>query len=53
MWNVVWNDRGRVWGIRDSGGSVVRDKWWDLECGVLMCDVERYVKHGSGMWNWV
>ena len=21
--------------------------------GVLICDVECYVKHGSGMWNWV
>ena len=20
--------------------------------GVLMCDVECYVKHGSAMWNW-
>ena len=27
---------------------------WDAECGgVLMCDMERYVKLGSAMWNWV
>ena len=26
----------------------------DAECGgVPMCDVECYVKHGSGMWNLV
>ena len=30
-------------------------KWWDCveSGGVLMCDVECYMKHGSGMWNWV
>ena len=41
--------------ICGSGGGVTRDvKWWDVECGgVLTCDVECYVKHGSGMWNWV
>ena len=28
------------------------DKWWDAECrGVLMCDVECYVKRGRGMWR--
>ena len=32
---------------------VLCDKWWDVESGgVLMCDVECYVKHGSGEWNW-
>ena len=43
-----------------SGGGVVRDvviKWWDVECGgAVLCDVAwnvSYVKHGSGMWNWV
>ena len=42
---------------RGSGGGVMRDvrgKWRDVECcGVLMCDVDRYAKHGSEMWNWV
>ena len=39
--------------IRGSGGGVMHDVMcWDVECGgVLMCDVECYVKHGSGMWN--
>ena len=30
------------------------DKRWDVECSdVPMCDVKCYVKHGSGMCNWV
>ncbi len=38
--------------IRGSG--VMRDMisgGTDVEC--VLCDVECYVKHGSGMWNWV
>ena len=54
---VMWNEAEcgprhvvvEVVSMRD-----VRGKWWDVECGgVLMCDVDRYAKHGSEMWNWV
>ena len=34
--------------IPGSGGGVMRDV---VSGGVLICDVECYVKHGSGMWN--
>ena len=55
---AIWNEAEcgpRHGAIRGSGGGVMRDvcgKWWGVECGVLMCDMDCYAKHGSGMWNW-
>ena len=51
---VMWNEAPRVWAATWRWRYARCDKWWDVECGgVLMLDVECYVKHVSGMWNWV
>ena len=47
-------DRPSLTEIGHADGMVVEvalcKMWWDVECGgVLMCDVECYVKHHSGM----
>ena len=34
--------------LRGSGGGVRRNVMWDVECGGV-----RYLKRGSGVWNWV
>ena len=34
--------------LRGSGGGVMRNVMWDVECGGV-----RYLKRGSGVWDWV
>ena len=51
MWNVVRCGTKQCVGCDTAQYVVVRcGKWWAVEYGgVPMCDVECYVKHGSGM----